>query len=128
MRSTWIRALLLAPAPLPLRLGWRARDQSDPSRRNGLVLGRFRGVPGPDHSGGSYRLTSNLIVPDESTDGILDSANDVGLDLNDFAIMGSVIHAGAPSLRRSERAACSGASVRAQGKYSCDAEQGGEGP
>ena len=36
---------------------------------------------------GSYRLTSNLIVPNENTDGIVVQASDVGIDLNGFAIL-----------------------------------------
>ena len=38
-------------------------------------------------SGGSYRLTSNLIVPNENTDGILFNTSDIGIDLNNFAII-----------------------------------------
>ena len=37
---------------------------------------------------GSYRLTSNLIVPDAATNGIQITANDVTLDLNGFSIIG----------------------------------------
>jgi hypothetical protein len=39
-------------------------------------------------AGGSYRLTSNLIMPDENTDGIVVSSSDIGIDLNNFAIIG----------------------------------------
>ena len=45
---------------------------------------------------GSYRLTSNLNVPDENTNAIVVSANDVGIDLNNFAIIGSVTCSGEP--------------------------------
>ena len=41
-------------------------------------------------AGRSYRLTSDLTVPDENTDGISISTNDVGIDLNNFAITGPV--------------------------------------
>ena len=45
---------------------------------------------------GSYRLTSNLNVPDENTHGIVVSSDDVGIDLNDFAIIGPVVCSGSP--------------------------------
>jgi len=45
---------------------------------------------------GSYRLTGNLTVPDENTDGIVVSANDISIDLNGFAIMGPVTCSGSP--------------------------------
>ena len=37
--------------------------------------------------GRSYRLTSDLAIPNQNTDGIVVSANDVSIDLNGFAIM-----------------------------------------
>lgn len=40
-------------------------------------------------AGGSYRLTSNLIVPDENTNGIVVSTSSVGIDLNNFEIVRS---------------------------------------
>ena len=40
-------------------------------------------------AGGSYRLTSNLIVPDEFTSGIVVSTSDIGIDLNNFTIIRS---------------------------------------
>lgn len=48
-----------------------------------------KGFPVTITEPGSYRLTSNLIVPDENTDGIIISTSDVGLDLNEFAIIRS---------------------------------------
>jgi len=44
----------------------------------------------------SYRLTSDLTVPDENTDGILVSTDDVGIDLNNFAILGPGTCSGVP--------------------------------
>jgi parallel beta-helix repeat protein len=38
--------------------------------------------------GGSYRLTSNLVVPDKSTSGIRVSTSNVTIDLNGFEILG----------------------------------------
>ena len=46
---------------------------------------------------GSYRLTSNLTVPDVNTTAILVSANDVTIDLNGFAIIGPNLCAGNPA-------------------------------
>ena len=40
-------------------------------------------------AGRSYRLTSDLIVPDENTDGIAVDSSDVAIDLNGFAIIRS---------------------------------------
>ncbi len=40
-------------------------------------------------AGGSYRLTSNLIVPNENTDGIVVSTPSVTIDLNGFEIVRS---------------------------------------
>ncbi len=40
-------------------------------------------------AGRSYRLTSNLIVPDENTDGILVSTSSITIDLNGFEIVRS---------------------------------------
>ena len=40
-------------------------------------------------AGRGYRLTSDLIVPNENTDGIKVSTSDIGIDLNNFAIIRS---------------------------------------
>jgi hypothetical protein len=45
---------------------------------------------------GSYRLSTNLTVPDTSTDAILITANDVTLDLNGFSIIGPAVCKGFP--------------------------------
>jgi hypothetical protein len=37
---------------------------------------------------GSYRLTSNLVVPDANTDAIDVNADEVTIDLNGFSIIG----------------------------------------
>ena len=47
-------------------------------------------------AGRSYRLTTDLTVADENTDGIQVSANDVSIDLNGFAIVGPVTCSGSP--------------------------------
>ena len=40
-------------------------------------------------AGRSYRLTSDLVVPNENTDGIQVNTSDVGIDLNNFSIIRS---------------------------------------
>jgi hypothetical protein len=55
----------------------------------GCFSGDGVGFPVDVTSSGSYRLTSNLIVPDENTTGILISASAVTIDLNGFEIVRS---------------------------------------
>jgi parallel beta-helix repeat protein len=45
---------------------------------------------------GSYRLTSNLVVPDANTTAIRVESRDVTIDLNGFAILGPVVCSGIP--------------------------------
>jgi len=47
-------------------------------------------------AGRSYRLTSGLTIPNQNTDGIVVSANDVAIDLNGFGLFGSVSCTGSP--------------------------------
>src|SRR2546421_12802591 len=47
---------------------------------------------------GSYRLTSNLTVPNENTDGIDIGASEVTIDLNGFSILGPTVCSGGPPL------------------------------
>jgi hypothetical protein len=53
----------------------------------GCFPGDTAGYPVTIASLGSYRLTSNLVVPDVDTDGILVQADDVAIDLAGFAIV-----------------------------------------
>jgi len=62
----------------------------------GCFSGDTAGFPVTITATGSYRLTSNLTVPDENTGGINVSANDVAIDLNNFAIIGPVTCSGSP--------------------------------
>lgn len=55
--------------------------------QTGCFPGDAAGLPVTLTSPGSYRLTGNLIVPDENTDGIVVSASDVALDLSGFTIL-----------------------------------------
>lgn len=47
-------------------------------------------------AGRSYRLTSDLVVPNENTSGIQVFIDDVGIDLNNFTIRGPVVCSGTP--------------------------------
>jgi len=60
------------------------------AERKGCFAGDTPGLPVTITAPGSYRLTSNLNVPDMDTDGIHVNAHDVGIDLNNFAIIGPV--------------------------------------
>ena len=60
----------------------------------GCFSGDAAGLPVTITAAGSYRLTSNLTVPDENTDGIVVSANDISIDLNGFGIIGPVTCSG----------------------------------
>ena len=62
----------------------------------GCFSGDVAGLPVKITAAGSYRLTSNLTVPDENTDGIVVSADDVSIDMNGFAIIGPVTCTGLP--------------------------------
>lgn len=56
---------------------------------NGCFPGDASGYPVTitGAAGPSYRLTSDLLVPDENTDGVLVSTSGVGIDLNGFSIV-----------------------------------------
>lgn len=64
--------------------------------QTGCFPGDAAGFPVTITAPGSYRLTSNLTIPDANTSGITLSANDVGIDLNDFALIGPVVCSGTP--------------------------------
>jgi len=62
----------------------------------GCFAGDAAGFPVTIASTGSYRLTSNLTVPDENTGAIVVSASFVSIDLNKFTIAGPTNCTGAP--------------------------------
>lgn len=64
--------------------------------QTGCFVGDGAGLPVTIIAPGSYRLTSNLVVPDADTDGILVSTDDVHIDLAGFAIRGPVVCTGNP--------------------------------
>ena len=54
----------------------------------GCFAGDTAGFPVEVTATGSYRLTSNLVVPDENTTAVVVSANNVTVDLNGFRVSG----------------------------------------
>src|SRR5215472_16787685 len=57
----------------------------------GCFPGDSAGLPVTITTAGSYRLTSNLTVPNATTDGIDVNADNVTIDLNGFIILGPCV-------------------------------------
>lgn len=64
--------------------------------QTGCFAGDAAGFPVTITAAGSYRLTSSLTLPNESTSAIRVATSDVGIDLNRFAIVGVVTCSGSP--------------------------------
>jgi len=64
--------------------------------QTGCFAGDTSGFPVTISASGSYRLTSNLVVPNENTDGIQVSTDNVSIDLAGFEIRGVVVCSGTP--------------------------------
>jgi hypothetical protein len=64
--------------------------------QTGCFAGDTAGLPVTIGASGSYRLTSNLVVPNENTDGIVVSTDNVSIDLAGFEIRGPVVCSGSP--------------------------------
>ena len=62
----------------------------------GVTSGDAEGFPVTISEPGSYRLTGNLTVPDENTNGIEITVQDVSIDLSGFAILGPTLCTGDP--------------------------------
>src|SRR5213079_870780 len=62
----------------------------------GVTPGDAPGFPVTLSVAGSYRLSGNLTVPDENTNAIVVSADNVTIDLNGFSILGPVVCSGNP--------------------------------
>lgn len=89
-RSPLLTLLIIPMALIPM--GAMARDGVPEINQacaglTGCFVGDGPGFPVTITASGSYRLTSNLVVPNENTDGIVVSTSDVSVDLNDFAII-----------------------------------------
>ena len=66
--------------------------------QTGCFAGDAAGLPVTITASGSYRLTSNLAVLNENTDGIQVGADDVSIDLNGLAIQVPVTCSGTPTV------------------------------
>jgi hypothetical protein len=86
--------LLLAHAPRTLAGDGVVEINQASALAGGVTPGDGAGYPVTIALPGSYRLTGDLVVPDENTDGILISAPNVDIDLNGF----EVVRAGCPRL------------------------------
>jgi hypothetical protein len=64
----------------------------------GALPGDAPGFPITIGQPGSYRLISNIVVPDANTTAIEIAASHVTLDLNGFAILGPTVCVGAPTV------------------------------
>lgn len=64
--------------------------------QTGCLAGDAAGFPITLVASGSYRLTSNLVVPDANTSGISVATSDVSIDLGGFTIRGPVVCSGNP--------------------------------
>jgi hypothetical protein len=63
-----------------------------------VTTGDAPGFPVTISQSGSYRLASNLTVPDANTTAIQITANNVTLDLNGFSILGPVVCTSSPAV------------------------------
>ena len=85
-----LTATLLLVAPPALAGGGVIEINQAAALAGGVTASDTPGFPVTLDTAGSYVLTGNLTVPDENTDGIVVSANDISIDLNGFAIIGPV--------------------------------------
>jgi hypothetical protein len=86
MRATLILLFLLALVSPALATDGALEINQTCAVETGCFSGDTPGLPVRISAPGSYRLTSNLIVPDENTGGIVIVVSDVGIDLNEFSI------------------------------------------
>ena len=94
-RPAWMLALVLATLALLGLLGTSPARATDGvvevnqtcATLTGCMQGDGPGFPVTIVGAGSYRLTSNLVLPDTNTDGITYTGGDITIDLNGFAIM-----------------------------------------
>ena len=64
--------------------------------QTGCFAGDTAGFPVTITASGSYRLTSNLVVPNENTAGIQVATDNISIDLAGFEIRGPVVCSGTP--------------------------------
>lgn len=86
--SAVLAALLLIP-PTASAVDGTLEISPVCAAQTGCFAGDAAGFPVTISASGSYRLTSDLVVPDANTTAIQVTASDVSLDLNGFAIVRS---------------------------------------
>lgn len=92
-------AILLAAAPDPSTASDGVPEINQTCAvQTGCFSGDTAGFPVTidGAAGSSYRLTSNLVVPNENTDGISISVDHISIDLAGFEIRGPVVCSGSP--------------------------------
>jgi|JI10StandDraft_1071094.scaffolds.fasta_scaffold91876_2 hypothetical protein len=97
MRSIPILVLLFLALPLPALASNGVLEINQACAvQTGCFAGDSVGLPATINgsAGRSDRPTSGLVVPNENTDGIQVSSDDVGIDLNHFTIRGPVVCSG----------------------------------
>ena len=96
IQSRWLPlVVILLPLPLSAVDGVVLINQNAALAGN-VTPGDAPGFPVTISVSGSYRLSSNLMVPDAFSDAIFITANDVTIDLNGFSIIGPVVCQGIP--------------------------------
>jgi hypothetical protein len=90
-------AILLLPSVASAVDGTRLIDQAR-ALAGGLTPGDAAGFPVTISQPGSYRLSSNLTLPDANTTAIEITAENVTLDLNGFSIVGPTVCSGFPTV------------------------------
>ncbi len=81
--AIFVSALRAADGPIPIN--------QDFAIAGSITPGDDPGFPVTISQPGSYRLTSNLVVPDANTTAISITTNSVTIDLNGFSIIGPVV-------------------------------------
>ncbi len=97
MRSIPILLLLFLALALPAFASDGVLEINQTCAVNtGCFAGDAAGLPVTITASGSYRLTSNLVVPNENTSGIQLTSDNVSIDLAGFEIRGPVVCSGTP--------------------------------
>lgn len=97
MRSLPILVLLFMTLTLPALAGDGVIEINQTcALQGGCFAGDASGFPVTIATSGSYRLTGNLSVPDETTTAVLVTASGATIDLNGFEIRGPNVCSGLP--------------------------------
>jgi hypothetical protein len=89
-------ALVLVAAASPAGASDGVREISQTCAATGCFTGDLPGLPVEITQPGSYRLTSELAVPNQNTSALVVTASAVSIDLNGFGIRGITACTGAP--------------------------------